>query len=297
MDGFYGLFAAGDYYPGRGLSPEEVEEQLTRRADQARGRCASPRPQDLGRPRPFQVEPHAAQPPCEEPPRRADVPPQGFVQRGVVRPWMKSVGSAYILLVNEQLVEVRDAPHPPDPKEALWRSGPDGLDECGLVRRSEMLTMSFCIASPCTGQHKPRAGGVAVLANNEVIREVARRPGFENRRRLGSELVQEIAEPFAFDGVQAQVHHSLSSPRTRDCSPEVAVPVRTAITIATAPTARAAVSSAQCDDSERAAMALARTTVAWAAPIPERMPSERNAGLGIARATRTLRVDNTVSHK
>src|SRR5437016_8044827 len=114
MDGLDGVSGAADFDVGRALTPKEVEQQLARHSREARSRLSSTRAQDLGRPQPLELEPDAAQSPCEEPRRYADIAPQRLVQCSGVVPWIQAVGSADILMVNEELVEVRDAAHPSD---------------------------------------------------------------------------------------------------------------------------------------------------------------------------------------
>ena len=49
-----------------------------------------------------------------------------------------------------------------------------------------------------------------MFTQDEVGGEVVRRPGIEERRSLWSELVQQVAELRALDGVEEQFAHELS---------------------------------------------------------------------------------------
>ena len=108
LDGLDSLFGAADLDFGGGLTPKEKEQQLARQTGEAGRRLSSTGSQDLGRPRPLELETDTTESPCQEPRREAGIAPQRFVQCGGVRPWIKTVGSADILMVNEELVEVRD---------------------------------------------------------------------------------------------------------------------------------------------------------------------------------------------
>ena len=64
-----GLPRTGDFDIGCSLTPKEVEQQLARLSGEAGSRLSSTCSQDLGRPHPLELEPDAAQPPCQEPRR------------------------------------------------------------------------------------------------------------------------------------------------------------------------------------------------------------------------------------
>src|SRR5207245_5525334 len=100
---------------------------------------------------------------------------------------------------------------PPDAKEPARRSRSNRREKGGVIPPGERLSASFCEAAPRTGHHKPRRRAVVVLANDEVCREILRRPRLEKRWSFGAELVHEVAQPFAFDGVEDRVSHWQSS--------------------------------------------------------------------------------------
>src|SRR5215471_3371661 len=113
----------------RALPAEEVEQQLARRSGDAGSRFPPPRPDGLSGPRPLKLKTRAAQPPCEEPGRAADVAPKGLVHGLLDRPGTMAVGSAYVLVVDEELIEAREPAHPSDAEEARRRSRSDHRDE------------------------------------------------------------------------------------------------------------------------------------------------------------------------
>src|SRR5665647_2375962 len=87
------------------------------------------RARTVGGPHPLKLESCTAQSPCEEPGRTTDVAPKGLVHRMLVRSRTTTVGSAYVLVVDEELVEVRYPAHPSDPEEAWRRPRSDRRNE------------------------------------------------------------------------------------------------------------------------------------------------------------------------
>src|SRR5262245_32243541 len=107
----------------RTLPAEEVEQQLAWRSGDAGGGFPAPCPDGLSGPRPLELKTCAAQPPREEPASAADVAPQSLVHGRLVRSGTTTVGSADVLVVDEELIEARELAHPSDAEKA-WR-GPD----------------------------------------------------------------------------------------------------------------------------------------------------------------------------
>ena len=66
-----------------------------------------------------------------------------------------TVGSAHVLVVDEELVEVGQAPHPTDAEETWWRSGSDRCNEPVEVFTRECGSSSFGEAAPRTGEDEP----------------------------------------------------------------------------------------------------------------------------------------------
>jgi hypothetical protein len=112
-----------------------------------------------------------------------------------------TVGSADVLLVDEELVEVGDPAHPSDAEKSWRRSRSQGRGEPGEVRERERSSSSFGQAAPRPGQDKPGAGEGVTLAQNQVCGDVAGRPRLQQRRREGTELVEQVAEPRPLDVV------------------------------------------------------------------------------------------------
>jgi hypothetical protein len=181
---------------------EEVEQQLARRSGDAGGRLSTPCPDDLSGPRPLKFETCAAQPSREVPRRAADVAPQGIIHGLLAGPGTTAVGPAYVLVIDEELVQAREPAHPSDAEEARRRSRPECRDEAGEVPRRERPSSPLSDAAPRTAQEKPRAGEGVMLAQDEVRGEIAGRPRRQESRRLGTELVKQVAELCPLGGIE-----------------------------------------------------------------------------------------------
>ena len=56
-------------------------------------------------------------------------------------------------------------------------------------------------------QDKPGAGEVVALAQDKVRGEITGRPGREERRCLGTESVEQVAELCSLEGVEERIGH------------------------------------------------------------------------------------------
>jgi hypothetical protein len=110
-------------------------------------------------------------------------------------------------VVHEELVEVRDAPNPSDAEEPRRRSRPHRRDHGVVVGAGSRLAVSFGEAAPPTGQHEPRRGHQVALADHQVRGELAGRPGRQQGGRVRAELVQQVAQLVALDGIQRTIGH------------------------------------------------------------------------------------------
>ena len=191
----------------RTLPPEEEEQQLAWRPGDADGRFPPPGPDGPRGPRPLKLQACAAQPPREEPGRAADVAPKGLVHCMLVRSRTTTVGSAYVLVVDEVLIEAREPAHPSDAEEAWRRSRSDRRNEPCEVPQRERSSSPFSQAAPRTGQDEPGSSEVVVLAEDEVRGEIAGRPRREERRCPGTEFAEQVAELRSLDRVEERIGH------------------------------------------------------------------------------------------
>src|SRR5260221_5933877 len=195
----------------RALPTEEVEQQLAWRSGDTGSRFSPPCSNGLSGPRPLKLETCAAQSSREEPGRAADVAPKGLVHCVLVRSRTTTVGSAYVLVVDEELVEAPEPAHPSDAEEAWRGARSDRRNEPCEVPQRKRSSSSFRQAAPRTGQDKPGASEVVALAQDEVRGEVAGRPRREEGRCLGTELVEQVAELCSLDGVEERIGHIAGS--------------------------------------------------------------------------------------
>ena len=110
-------------------------------------------------------------------------------------------------MVDEELVEVRDPAYPSDAEEAWRRSRSDRRNKPGEVPLRERCSSSFSEAGPRTGQDEPGAGEVVAFAEDEVRGEIAGGPRPKESRRVGTELIEHVAELCSLDSVEAPFDH------------------------------------------------------------------------------------------
>src|SRR5664279_1766603 len=156
-DGFDGGGGPTDLNVCRVLTTEEIEQQLARKSDDTNLGSPVPGSDDMVRPRPLELEPSAAEPPREEPACAADIAPQSRILRGRVRPRTITVGSAHILMVDEELVEGGKAPHPTDSEETSRRSRTKRCNQPGKLPTGERPSTSFGESGPPSGTTSPGA--------------------------------------------------------------------------------------------------------------------------------------------
>src|SRR5262245_37557604 len=114
----------------RSLAPEQVEEKFAgRTAEPSRGFAVANCVPLVGS-RPFDLEPDPAQPATQVATTSADVSPESRLQCGREGVAGASVvRSAHVLVVHEELVQVREGAHPSDAEEPGRWTRPDPLDE------------------------------------------------------------------------------------------------------------------------------------------------------------------------
>ena len=108
-------------------------------------------------------------------------------------------------MVDEELVEVREPAYPSDAEEAGRRSRSDRRDKPGEVPHRERPSSSFGEPTPRAGQDESGSGEEVVLAEDEVRGEIAGRPRLEEGRCVGTEFVEQVAEPCSLDGVEGRI--------------------------------------------------------------------------------------------
>src|SRR5690242_17024964 len=107
----------------RACPAEEVEQQLPWGSGNTRSRFPPAGPDGIRGPGPLKLKARAAQPPGEKPGRAADVAPQGLVHGLTERPGTTAVGPADVLVVDEELIQAGDPPHPAKAEESSGLPG------------------------------------------------------------------------------------------------------------------------------------------------------------------------------
>src|SRR5664279_850575 len=207
-DGFDGGGGPTDLNVCRVLTTEEIEQQLARKSDDTNRGSPVPGSDDMVRPRPLELEPSAAEPPREEPGCATDVAPQSRILRGRVRPRTITVGSAHILMVDEELVERGKAPHPTDSEETSRRSRTERCNQPGKLPTGERPSTSFGESGPSAGNDEPWCREGVVLAQHQVRNEITRRPRLAEGRRVGGEFIEQVGELRTLDDVEPRTGHS-----------------------------------------------------------------------------------------
>ena len=108
-------------------------------------------------------------------------------------------------MVDEELIQVGQAPHPTDAEETWWRSGSDRCNDPAEVFARECCPSSFGEAAPHAGQDEPWCREVVVLAQHEVRSEITRRPRVEQGRCVGTKFIEQVGEQFSLDGVEERI--------------------------------------------------------------------------------------------
>jgi hypothetical protein len=122
-----------------------------------------------------------------------------------VRSRTAAVGSSYVLVMDEELVETRESAYPSDAEEARGRSRSDRRRETCEIPQCERCSSSFREAVPRTGQDKPGSGNGVVLPQYEVSGQIASRPRLEESGCVGTELVEQVGELLPLDGVDERI--------------------------------------------------------------------------------------------
>jgi hypothetical protein len=191
----------------RALPAEEVEQQLARRSGDAGSRFPPPGSNGLCCSLPLKLETRPAQSPREEPARATDVAPKGLVHCVLVHSRTATVGSAYVLVVDEELVEAREAAHPSDAEEAGWRSGSDRPNELGKVPQRQRSSSSLSEVAPHAGDDKPKAREGGALAEDQVCGEIASRPRLKESRCIGTEFVEQVTDLCSLNDLEGPIDH------------------------------------------------------------------------------------------
>jgi hypothetical protein len=111
------------------LAPKGIQEKLSGRTAEPNHRLTSPNAHTLASSGPLDLEPETLQPTTQKTAAAPNVSPQRGIHRGRETARPQAIGSAKILVVDEELVEIRHGTYPSEAEEPDRRAGPDLLDE------------------------------------------------------------------------------------------------------------------------------------------------------------------------
>ena len=112
-----------------GLAPKEIEEEFARRAAESSRRLAWSNRYPLVGSGPLNLEPGRVQPPTQVVAAAANVSPQGSIHCRRKATGPMPIRSANVLVVNKELVQIRQGADPFNAEEPDGRAGPDPRDE------------------------------------------------------------------------------------------------------------------------------------------------------------------------
>jgi len=182
-----------------GLAAKDVEQEFAGRTAESSRRFARSSRYPLVGLGPLNLEPATVQPPTQEVAAAANVEPQGGIHCGCQVSRVQPVRAADILVMNKELVEIRQSPDPPDAKEADGWAGTDPRNERGEVIAHSQSGPAL-LGEPLEGSRKDEAGpgNEIVFSQHKVGGEIMSSPGPKKRRNGRAELIEEITELMAF---------------------------------------------------------------------------------------------------
>jgi hypothetical protein len=192
----------------RGLAPKEIQQQFTRRPAEPRRRRAGSNRHPLPGPRPLDLEPVRAKPPAQKAPATPNVSPQPGVHGRPKATNPEPVGPAHVLVVDEELVEIRHLAHPPYAEEPDGRAGLDPRDELRKVRASGQ-SGATPLVEPLerTRQNHAWTGDEIVFAQHKMSGEIVGGPPVEQGGNGRAEFVEKTAQLKALLRVERDVTH------------------------------------------------------------------------------------------
>lgn len=191
-----------------GLAPKNVEEEFAWRTAESSHRRARSKRHALAGSGPLDLEPGRAKPPTEVMAAAAHVSPQRSIHCRREATGPSSVGSANILVMNKELVEIGQFTDPPDAEEPRGRAGPDPCEEPREV-------LGLCQSGPTplgeplegTRKNEARTSNQIAFPQHDVGGEIVSSPTLEQSGNGRAELVEEITERKALLHVERNVSH------------------------------------------------------------------------------------------
>jgi hypothetical protein len=139
----------------------------------------------------------------------ANVSPQGRIHCRREATGPMPIRSANVLVVNKELVEIRQGADPSNAEESDGRAGADPCDE-----PREVLALGQPGPTPLgepsegTRQNEARAGNEIAFAQHEVGGEIVSSPALEQCGNGRTELIEEITQLMALVRVERNIRHA-----------------------------------------------------------------------------------------
>ncbi len=190
-------------------APKDVEEDFTRRSAESRRRLACSNRHALTGFGPLNLEPGSVQSPTQVVAAAANVSPQGGVHGRREAAGSTAIGSANVLVVNEQLVEIGQGADPFNAEETHRRAGPDLRDEpCEVLVLGQSGPASLGEPLEGGGQDEAGAGNEIAFSQHDVGGEIVCSPALQQCRNGRTEFVEEIAQLIPLLRVERNIHHA-----------------------------------------------------------------------------------------
>lgn len=124
-----GLWWSADFDLRCRLAPKDIQEQFARRTTESNRRLAWSNRHPLVGSGPLNIEAASVEPSTQVATGSASIAPQGSIHCRRKAAGPLPIRSADVLVVNEELIEIREGPDPSNAEEPDRRPGPDPRDE------------------------------------------------------------------------------------------------------------------------------------------------------------------------
>src|SRR5262249_51586487 len=163
---------------------------------------------------PLEIQPNPTQSATQVAAASANVSPQGGLQCGRKRvARAQPVRSAHVLVVDEELIEIRHGTHPSDAKEAgRWprSDAPHEPSEVSPICQGHPATLGELLEG--SRQDEARTCDDISLAHHEMRREITRSPASEQRGNARTKVFEQAAQGPALQRVKLNLTHEPSEP-------------------------------------------------------------------------------------
>ena len=137
-----------------------------------------------------------------KPPCPAQEAPEGVLEVGPIGARPEAVGSPHVLVVHHVLLEVDEGAQTRDREGAERRAVAHAVDQGAVARGLRLLHEALRARREAPAEQDARAGRGVALAHHEVGGQVLGGPALAEGGRVGTELLEQVAELAALAGVE-----------------------------------------------------------------------------------------------